>query len=211
MEVAESKMGSRNLRTERQQIPRVAGLWIAVPLLLILCGCSRSSDSRIHVTLHDIPEDKAPSQTPHLTAPSPACPPGNPLGNDASTTPVGAHTVTFTWNASTSAAAGKDIRYCLYRTTGGPVQKSSGTTGASPCVNCQLVTPQPIAVTTYKDRDVENGVHYCYVAIAIDAANNSSSDFSNQTDAVIPPNKELPFCTPKNTKETPAKNRRGRR
>jgi len=200
-------MGVENRRRDRPQItglPRIGG-WISVTILLIVCGCSRSSDRRIHVTLHDISEGKSPSPTSPIIAPT-ACPPGNPPGNDASSTPVGPHSVTLSWNASTSAGAGKDILYCLYRTIGGPVQKSSGTTGGPPCLNCQLVTPTPVTSTTYQDTHVQNGVHYCYVAIAIDAANSKSSDFSNQTDAVIPPNVEAPFCTPKNTEKTPAKN-----
>lgn len=186
------------------------GLWISLMLLFIVCGCSRSGDSRIHVTLHDVPEDKSHSQTSHITAPT-ACPPGNPVGNDASSTPVGPHSVTLSWIASTSAGVGKDIRYCLYRTTGGPVQKSSGTTGTSPCLSCQLVTPTPVTNTNYQDTHVQNGVHYCYVAIAIDAGNSRSSDFSNQTDAVIPPNVEAPFCTPKNTEKTSPKGHRSKK
>lgn len=91
------------------------------------------------------------------------------------------------------------------------MQRSSRATGTSPCVNCQRVTPEPVRGTIYKDAHVENGAHYCYVAIAIDAASNSSSDFSNQTDAVIPPKVEAPFCTPRNTQDAPTKNRRGER
>jgi hypothetical protein len=167
-------------------------------MLLVLSGCGHGCDPRIHVELHDIPEDKSSAQTSRKIDP-PACPPGDPPGNIAASSPVGGHKVTLSWNASTSIGSGKDIRYCLYRTVGGPVQRKPGIGSASPCANCQQVTSNPITGTTYHDVQVENGVHYCYAAIAIDMNSRKVSDFSNQADAVIPPRKEPPFCTPKNT------------
>lgn len=187
-------MAGRNPQRDRQHL-RVAGsigLGIGIGMLLILCGCNGSCDSRIHVKLHDIPETKPAAQISHKMD-LPVCPPGDPPGNDASRFPAGTHKVSLSWNASTSSGPGKDIRYCLYRTVGGPVQRRMGTSPASPCINCQRVTTAPVTGTTYRDTQVQNGVHYCYVAIAIDADNGKVSDFSNRADAVIPPKNEPPF------------------
>jgi hypothetical protein len=182
------------------------GLWINLGMLLILGGCSRGCDSRIHVKLHDVPETNFTPQIPRNVDP-PKCPPGDPMGSSASSTPAGGHKVTLSWNASTSAVAGRDIRYCLYRTVGGPVQRNTAVAAASPCVNCQQVTIDPISGTTYRDAQVANGVHYCYVAVAIDAGTGAVSNFSSQTDAVIPPRKEPPFCMPKNATKARAASR----
>ncbi len=180
----------------------------ATSVFLVLNGCSQNSGSRIHVELHDIPEAKLPAQTVSEPIP-PSCPPGDPLGNDASSTPAGGRKVTLSWNASTSAngANAKDIFYCLYRTKGGPVRTNRA--GAqSPCVNCQRVTKESISGTQKLDIQVEDGAHYCYVAIAIDRTNGKLSVFSNQADAIIPPNTERPFCNPKDGKLAQANGRR---
>jgi hypothetical protein len=183
-------------RRARRPLAKV-GLFASVGMLSILAGCSRACDSRIHVKLHDVPETNFTGQIPREADP-PKCPPGDPLGNNASSTPAGGHKVTLSWDASTSAIAGHDIRYCVYRTAGGPVQRNTVAAAASPCVNCQQVTSDPISGTTYRDAQVANGVHYCYVAVAIDAVSGVVSNFSNQTDAVIPPRQEPPFCMSKN-------------
>jgi hypothetical protein len=204
-EEAESSLGARNLGTDRKHFRVVGnvGLSMGVGMLLILGGCSR--DSRIHVKLHDIPETKSELQTARKINP-PLCPPGDPPGNDASSSPAGQHKVNLSWNASPSAGPGTDIRYCLYRSVGGPVQRSLGTLPTSPCINCQLVTIIPVTGTTYQDTRMENGAHYCYVAVALDASSGKVSDFSNQVDAIIPPRREPPFCTPKNAKKAHAPN-----
>lgn len=122
---------------------------------------------------------------------TPTCPPGDPPDNDVSSSPVGSHRVSLTWNLSTSSdnPKGREIRYCLYRTKGGRVQRSS-TRSFSPCVNCQRVTKEPVTGTTYDDTHVENDSHYCYVAISLETANSMHSDFSNETEADIPKSKE---------------------
>jgi hypothetical protein len=166
-------------------------LWSGVCVLFLLAGCSKSRESRIHVQLHDIPE----ANTQRTTALS--CPPGDPPGNDASSHQGGGHSVRLSWNSSTSSnnSKGEQISYCLYRTSGGPVRASGNRTStSSPCINCQRVTTNSITRTEYKDTNVENGAHYCYVAIAVQAGNIETSGFSNQADAVIPPKSELPFC-----------------
>lgn len=170
--------------------------WIACALLM-LNNCSQDSGSRIRVELHDVLEQSGPARTASKPEP-PNCPPGDPVGNDASSTPAGAHTVKLSWTASTSATGpnAKEIFYCLYRTKGGPVQTNTG--AISPCIKCQRVTKQAIPETQQPDTRVEDGAHYCYVAIAIDSRSGKSSVLSSQADAVIPPNKEQPFCNPQN-------------
>ncbi len=188
-------MDLRRLDRAFRLIPKACHFAFCVTfVLLVLNGCSQNSGSRIHVELHDVPEANLPAQTVSKPEP-PSCPPGDPLGNDASSTPAGGRKVMLSWNASTSAngANAKDIFYCLYRTKGGPVRaNTAGTT--SPCVNCERVTEKSIAGTQQLDIQVENGAHYCYVAIAIDRTTGKLSFFSNQADAVIPPNTERPFC-----------------
>jgi hypothetical protein len=82
-------------------------------------------------------------------------------------TPSG-HSVTLTWNASTSSVAG----YRAYRATtaGGPY------TSLNSSPNPQL---------QWKDSTVQAGTTYYYVVTAIDA-NSTESQFSNQTSAAIP-------------------------
>ncbi len=208
-------MDPRDPDRDRQHIRPVVktALWISLCAVLILNGCSRDSTSKIHVELRDSPEANRPTQAPHKLEPQ-LCPPGDPLGNDASSTPAGGHTVSLSWNPSTSANGpnAKEIRYCLYRTKGAPVQKNISQKPASPCINCQRVTIAPVTGTTYKDIYVENNEHYCYVAIAIQTGTITPSDFSNQADAVIPPKQEPPFCTlPYKTKQPHGTNRRGGR
>ena len=122
------------------------------------------------------------------------CPPGDPPDNDVSSSPVGSHAVSLSWNPSTSAnnPKGGEIRYCVYRTKGGRVQRSASARSLSPCINCQRVTKEPVTVTTYNDTYVENDSHYCYVAISIEAVSSTHSDFSNQTQADIPKGKAPP-------------------
>ncbi len=79
------------------------------------------------------------------------------------------HSVTLTWNASTSAnVAG----YNVYRGTasGGPYTK----------LNSSLVPS-----LTYQDTTVQSGQTYYYVTTAVDGSGNEST-YSNQAQAVIP-------------------------
>jgi hypothetical protein len=215
VELQNLSMDRRGPERDRQHIRAAVHFvpWgVALCVLLILGGCSRNSTSRIHVELHDTPEANPPAQVRPKLDPL-LCPPGSPPDNDASSSPAGGHTVKLSWNPSTSSKGhnGKEIRYCLYRTQDGPVQESTpGMT--SPCVNCQQVTKEPVAGTSYQDTSVANGAHYCYVAIAIDNGTGKLSVFSNQTDALIPPRKASPFCnTNGNPKQAPGTNRPNRR
>lgn len=81
------------------------------------------------------------------------------------------HTVSLSWNASTSQNV---VGYNVYRGTasGGPYGK----------INASL-DPN----TNYTDGTVVNGQTYYYVATAVDS-NNQESTYSNQTQAVIPKN-----------------------
>jgi hypothetical protein len=190
---------------DRDQLIRKAlhrALWTVLCAVLLLDSCSRSSESRIRVELHDLPE-AIPTATALRKPDPPSCPPGDPANNDALSIPAGEHKVTLSWKASTSSGSdGKDIHYCLYRTKGGRVQANAGTKTKSPCVNCQRVTLEAVTDTIYKDDHVENDSHYCYVAIAIQTGNGNPSSFSNQADAVIPPRKEAPFCNPPGSTKT---------
>jgi hypothetical protein len=79
------------------------------------------------------------------------------------------HSVTLTWNASTSAVAG----YNVYR---------SGVRGRDYVkVNAALVRGE----TSYKDETVESGKTYYYVTRSVDAKGNESAD-SNVTTVVVP-------------------------
>jgi len=190
-------------KTDQHHVSLAVGISIGVGLcvLLMLNACNRKSNSRNRIELHDIPEANTPGKSVGANNVS-VCPPGDPPGNDASSSPAGRHSVSLSWNASSSANGpyAKEVRYCLYRTQGGPVQAShAGIVHKSPCVNCQRVTIAPISGTTYKDTWVANDIHYCYVAIAIEGGNIVPSGFSNQADAVIPPRTESPFCDVKDT------------
>ena len=79
-----------------------------------------------------------------------------------------AHSVTLSWTASTSTVSG----YNIYRTT----TNGSGYTK----MNASLVTG-----LSYDDTSVQSGTTYYYVATAVDADGNESTD-SNQATAVIP-------------------------
>jgi hypothetical protein len=78
------------------------------------------------------------------------------------------HTVSLTWDPSTSTIAG----YNLYRGTqsGGPYARMNSTLLSS---------------TSYDDSGVQSGRNYFYVSTAVDASNNESA-FSNEAAAAIP-------------------------
>ena len=78
------------------------------------------------------------------------------------------HSVSLTWNASTSTVAG----YNIYRST----VSGSGYTK----INSSLVT-----TLTYTDSTVLSGTTYFYVTTAVDSAGTEST-YSNQVSAAIP-------------------------
>jgi hypothetical protein len=199
----QASKGSINCNQNGPLSTRLA-LNTAFALFLIVTGCDRQSGSPVRIQLHDISETTSQAGTTREAVPR-SCPPGDPAGNDASTSPAEGHTVNLSWNASPSSSQPnhKQIRYCLYRTKGRPIQSSGAKTIAtSPCANCQRVTIEPVIGTEYKDTHVENNAHYCYVAIAIENGNILPSAFSNQADAVIPPRKEPPLCNGQNARAT---------
>jgi len=163
---------------------------------LVVGGCNRSGPSRTRIELRDVDSAKSRSQISQQ-ADFPPCPPGDPVDNAASSSPAGGHVVNLSWKASSSSDGPhpKKIAYCLYRSVGHPVQPSGlRVAGKAPCVKCQRVTLLPVSRTTYRDTQVENGVHYCYVALAMESGNVVLSSFSNQADAIVPPKKEPSFC-----------------
>jgi hypothetical protein len=86
----------------------------------------------------------------------------------AGTQTTGSHSVSLTWDASTSTVSG----YNLYRGTqsGGPYSR----------MNSALLSG-----TSYDDSGVQSGRNYFYVSTAVDASNNESA-FSNEAAAAIP-------------------------
>lgn len=149
----------------------------------ILTGCSHDSESRIRVELRDPPESKPTPQTGSKTY---SCPEADPRDTRPKPRNSKEHHVALSWKPSTSSKNGKDIRYCLYRTEGGRVQKNNASS-TPPCVHCQLIvgigSPWPGTAAT---DDVFGGAEYCYVAVAIDMSNGSLSGFSNEAHAVTP-------------------------
>jgi hypothetical protein len=89
-------------------------------------------------------------------------------GSSSPTTPTTQHTVTLTWDPSTSSVLG----YRVYRgrTSGGPYAQ----------LNSSL-----IPVTNYSDATVASGTEYFYVTTAVDSSGDESV-FSNEAAANIP-------------------------
>lgn len=92
----------------------------------------------------------------------------NVTGVNFTATAQSTHTVSLTWNASTSTVSG----YNVYRTT---VSGSSYV----------RINPSLDASLAYTDATVQNGTTYFYVTTAVDASGNESV-FSNEVSAVIP-------------------------
>jgi fibronectin type 3 domain-containing protein len=86
----------------------------------------------------------------------------------AGTQTTGSHSVSLTWNPSTSTVEG----YNLYRGTqsGGPYSR----------MNSALLSG-----TSYDDNAVQSGTNYFYVSTAVDSSNNESA-YSNEAAAAIP-------------------------
>ena len=86
----------------------------------------------------------------------------------AGTQTTSPHTVSLTWDPSTSTVAG----YNLYRGTqsGGPYSRMNSTL---------------LSGTSFDDSGVQSGRNYFYVSTAVDASNDESA-FSNEAAATIP-------------------------
>jgi Abnormal spindle-like microcephaly-assoc'd, ASPM-SPD-2-Hydin len=80
----------------------------------------------------------------------------------------GAHSVTLTWNASTSSVAG----YRAYRAT-------------SPAGPYTSLNSSPNPQVRWTDSTVQSGTTYYYVVTAV-AADNTESTYSDQASAVVP-------------------------
>ena len=191
--------------------PAARTFWSIILLSSFLVGCSHNSESRIHIELQDVPETtKTLNASP--SAPTFVCPPGDLSDVDSANSPSGGHTVKLSWNTSTSAIGpnAKNIQYCLYRTKGQPVQKSNPPGKIEPCVNCQRLSKDPSPSTSTSDTKVENDAHYCYIAVAVDIQTRKMSVFSNQADAIVPPNKDGSFCNPSSKSDSRSPRRRQR-
>jgi hypothetical protein len=92
----------------------------------------------------------------------------NVSGVNFTATPQVTHTVTLTWNASTSSVSG----YNVYRTT------VSGT-------GYTRINSSVVSLLSYTDSAVVNGTTYFYVTTAVDSTGLESA-YSNQVTAVIP-------------------------
>jgi fibronectin type 3 domain-containing protein len=86
----------------------------------------------------------------------------------AGTQTTSSHSVSLTWNPSTSTVTG----YNLYRGTqsGGPYSRMNSSV---------------LSGTSYDDNAVQSGTDYFYVSTAVDASNNESA-YSNEATAAIP-------------------------
>ncbi len=91
-------------------------------------------------------------------------------GTKSVTSPVtnSAHSVTLSWDASSSAVAG----YHIYRggSSGGPYSR---------------ISDSLVASLDYQDIDVHSGSHYCYVVTAV-RADGSESSYSNEVAVDVP-------------------------
>lgn len=89
-------------------------------------------------------------------------------------TPAPVHTVSLSWNASTSPnISGYNIYRAVYTTSCGAYLKINGAT---------LDT-----ATTYTDSAVTDGTNYCYATTAVDSSNVESGYSNIVTDIQIPP------------------------
>jgi len=79
------------------------------------------------------------------------------------------HSVSLSWNASTTSG----VQYNIYRGT--------QHTGPYPT----KLTSSPQAATTFTDSTVQSGATYYYVVTAVDS-NQQESDYSNEALAAIP-------------------------
>ena len=189
-------MGLEDPRKSRSRIRSAVEIafYVCAVAFMILMGCSRDSGSRIRVELRDLPQAKPTTET----EPQDSCTAADPIPTLGPSSLWAGHHVTLSWHPSTSANGpnGKNIRYCVYRTKGGPVhpaQTQNGTPGP-PCINCQRITEVAVNGTTAFDSQLEIGARYCYVAVAIDISNRKRSTFLNPAAVVIPPATDPPSC-----------------
>src|SRR3954464_14738369 len=120
----QASKGSRK-RNQKVWLSTKLALNTAFALFLVTTGCDRQSGSPVRIHLHDVPETRSQPGTTRETRPW-SCPPGDPDGNDASSSPAEGHIVNVSWNPSPSSGKPKrgQISYCLYRSKSQPIQSS---------------------------------------------------------------------------------------
>lgn len=152
-------------------------LLLALAALLALSSCTRTQPQASFPSKQLQPTSKAEDDWPDCPSP----------GAKAGTMD---HKVTLTWNASTSASANTEIRYCIYRMAGTRVQAIPGQVLVDkvPCTGCELVNQDKKAVKDlfYQDKQVKNDTKYCYAAVAMQKGNKYFSELSKQVEAEIP-------------------------
>ena len=189
MDLRDPSMSGRHIRSAR----KVACIAFMV---LATSGCSRNSETRIHIELRDPPASTSTAgQSPSTRF---ICPDGDShTPKDALT---GDHSVLLTWKASTSATPnGSKIGYCLYRRKLQRVDaknRSASDTKSAPCTNCERVNITPVEHLGCLDMIVENDTLYYYAATAINKSGDIS-DLSLQTSANVTghdePRKSIPL------------------
>ncbi len=174
-------------------------------LLVVMAACTHAAPqerTKIELDSRFDSAAQAPSSMPQ-TGTTWKCPVGNPpiILQAMSSRPT-ARTVSLSWKRSTSENDPKfgEIRYCLYRTTGGPVMEAPVlNAGDAPCKKCDLVTSDPVVGTTYTDKKVDDDAQYCYVAIAVSEKGlRPQSGFSNFAGATIRLGASPPSCNSEN-------------
>jgi hypothetical protein len=153
-------------------------------LVLTLAACRRVTSEQATPQARTSDSNQVAAQPPHKGG-LPGCPDGISGGSPLPAAAVH-HKVVLSWNPSVSAGhPGNDpVGYCLYRRKQQILAKK-----LRDCKDCEQVTPKPIIGTGCVDNLVKDGQTYFYVAITINPG-EQTSEFSNQTMAVIPPDKE---------------------
>ena len=170
-------------------------------LLVVMGACSHAApQERTKIILDSRFDSPAQAQKSTLqTGTIWTCPVGNPpIIPQATSSGTSIRKVSLSWIRSASENDPKfgEIRYCLYRTNGGPVKEEPVLNpGDAPCKNCDLVTADPVVGTTYTDKKVDDDAQYCYVAIAVSAKGAPpQSGFSNFAGATIRLGANPPSC-----------------
>jgi hypothetical protein len=168
---------------DKQQHARCTAAVIAGTFVLTFAACHQVRSSE------KLPE--ASTRASGSVAPNkdkrvglPACPDGNSVSSPPPAAEMH-HKVTLSWTPSTSAGLpGNDpVGYCVYRS-----EQQISVKRLKDCKDCEQVSPVPITGTGCVDNLVKDGKAYFYVAITVNPG-KQTSDFSNQTMAVIPPDR----------------------
>jgi hypothetical protein len=171
------------IKNKQRHVPWIVAV-IVGSVVLTLEACHRVTSPENVPQASTAGSRTAALQTPYKGGGLPQCPDGNAVSNPP---PAAAmhHRVALSWNASTSAGhPGYDpVGYCIYRS-----EHQISVKRLKDCKDCEQVSPVPIISTGCVDNLVKDGKTYFYVAITINPG-KQISDFSNQTMAIIPPDK----------------------